>query len=100
MGGKFQEIVEPERLVFTTTAFEDKNGNPLLENLNTVTFEEVNGITKLTLHVRVLKFSPELAAALEGMEQGWSESLYRLGDLADELSRAAQAGFQSRRETK
>jgi uncharacterized protein YndB with AHSA1/START domain len=30
MKGIFHEIVEPERLVFTSTAFEDKEGNPQL----------------------------------------------------------------------
>jgi len=91
MGGVFHEIVEPERLVFTSTAFEDEHGHAKLENLNTVTFVEQNGTTKLTLHVRVLKFSPELAAALDGMEQGWSESLYRLADEADHISKSAAA---------
>jgi uncharacterized protein YndB with AHSA1/START domain len=40
MKGVFREIAEPERLVFTTTALEDEQGNPGLENLNTVTFAE------------------------------------------------------------
>ena len=33
MKGVFHEIVEPERLVFTSTAMEDENGKPLLEIL-------------------------------------------------------------------
>jgi len=84
MKGVFHEIVEPERLVFTSTAMEDEHGKPLLEILNTVTFEDYNGLTKLTLHARLvtkdLKMTPQVAAALSGMEQGWSESLYRLAD--------------------
>lgn len=47
--GVFREIVEPERLVVSTSAFEDENGNPQLEVLTTVTFAEHNGKTKLTL---------------------------------------------------
>ena len=82
MGGTFQEISEPERLVFVTTAL-DGAGKVALENRNTVTFEEFNGMTKVTLNVSVQKISPEMAMALEGMEQGWSESLYRLADLLD-----------------
>ena len=46
MGGVYREIVEPERLVFTTTSFEDEQGNPGLENLNTITFAEHNGKTR------------------------------------------------------
>lgn len=89
MKGVFHEIVEDERIVFTATAHENEQGLPLIENLNTVTFADFNGMTRMTLHVRVLKFSPEIAAALAGMEQGWSESLYRLGDQVDTLSKAA-----------
>jgi uncharacterized protein YndB with AHSA1/START domain len=87
MKGIFHEIVEPERLVFTSTALEDEYGKPLLEILNTIMFEDFNGITKLTLHARLVtkdfKLTPQLAAALAGMEQGWSESLYRLADDVD-----------------
>ena len=38
MGGCFHEINSPERLVFTSTAFEDEEGLIELENLNTVLF--------------------------------------------------------------
>lgn len=80
MKGVFHQIVEPERLVLTTSAFEDEAGNPRLEVLNTVTFAEHEGKTKLTLHAVVVKSTPEVAAALDGMEEGWSQSLDRLGD--------------------
>ena len=40
MGGVFHEVAAPERLVFTSTAFEDEPGNPKLEAINTVTFAE------------------------------------------------------------
>lgn len=81
MAGVFNEISEPERLVFTCFALPDKNGVPQLEVLNTVNFEELNGKTRLTVTARVLKAAPEIAAALEGMTQGWTESLERLGDV-------------------
>jgi uncharacterized protein YndB with AHSA1/START domain len=80
MTGAFQEIVEPERLVFLSAALTGKNGEPLMEILNTVTFAEYGDKTKLTLHARVLWAKPEAAQALAGMEQGWSESLERLRD--------------------
>jgi uncharacterized protein YndB with AHSA1/START domain len=74
MGGVFKEIVEPERLVFISTALTDENSKPLFEILNTITFEVFHGITKLSLHARLLtpefKMTPQVAAALSGMEQG------------------------------
>ncbi|HKN75478.1 MAG TPA: SRPBCC family protein [Candidatus Acidoferrum sp.] len=97
MKGVFHEIVEPERLVFTGTALEDEHGKPSLEILNTVTFEDFHGITKLTLHARLVtkdfKLTPQVAAALAGMEQGWSESLYRL---ADEIENSLAAALAAR----
>jgi uncharacterized protein YndB with AHSA1/START domain len=81
MKGVFHEVVEPERLVFTSTAFEDEQGRPRLEVLNTVTFAEHGGQTKLTLRAVVVKSTPELAAALAGMEEGWGQSLERLAEL-------------------
>jgi uncharacterized protein YndB with AHSA1/START domain len=77
-GGAFHEIVEPERIVMTTTAFSDGDGNPLLEVLNTVTFDEYNGKTKLTLRAVVIRSTPEVLAAIDGMEVGWTQSLGRL----------------------
>ncbi len=76
--GIFHEVVEPERLVFTTMAFEDEDGTPQLEVLNTVTFVEHNGKTHLTLHAVVKHSTLEVAPSLSGMEQGWNESLDRL----------------------
>jgi uncharacterized protein YndB with AHSA1/START domain len=97
MKGVFHEIVEPERLVFTSTALEDEDGKPLFEILNTVTFEDFHGITKLTLHARLVtkdfQLTAQVAAALAGMEQGWSESLYRL---ADELEHSLSAALSER----
>lgn len=78
MGGTFHEVVPPERLVFTSTALVDDSGNPQLVNLNTITFEEHNGKTKLTVHVRVMKATPAAAPALAGMDMGWNQSLDRL----------------------
>jgi uncharacterized protein YndB with AHSA1/START domain len=88
MKGVFNEIVENERIVFTATAHEDEQGIPGIENVNTITLAEQNGMTKMILYVRVLRYSPRISGALAGMEQGWSESLYRLGDVAEDLARA------------
>lgn len=80
MKGVFHEIAEPERLVFTSSAFEDEAGNPQLEVLNTVTFVEQGGKTKLTLQAVVVRSTPEVAAALAGMEEGWNQSLDKLAE--------------------
>ena len=77
MTGVYQEIVEPGRLVFTSAAL-DEEGNPLFEVLNTVTFSEQGGKTTLMLQARVVKSTAEAVPYLEGMEEGWSQSLDRL----------------------
>jgi len=77
MTGVFQEIVPPERLVFTSSALDEK-GEPLFELLNTVTFADQGGKTKLTLHAMVSKVKPEAAQHLAGMDEGWNMSLDRL----------------------
>lgn len=81
MGGQFVEVAPPTRLVFYSTAFEDEHGNAKLRNRNTVTFEDRNGKTKVTVHVVVEHAAPEMAGALAGMEQGWSQSLDKLAEL-------------------
>ena len=78
--GVFQEIVEPERLVMSSTAIEDAQGQPQLQVLQTVTFEEYNGKTKLTLKAVVTKAGPAATNALAGMEEGWNQSLDRLAE--------------------
>jgi uncharacterized protein YndB with AHSA1/START domain len=78
MTGVFHEVVEPERIVFTSRAFEDEQGNALLEVHNTVTFAERDGKTTLTLRAVVVKAAPEMAQALAGMELGWTQTLERL----------------------
>jgi uncharacterized protein YndB with AHSA1/START domain len=85
MTGVFQEVVPPERLVFITSAL-DQKGEPLFEVLNTVTFDDEGGKTKLTVHATVSKVKPEAAQHLAGMELGWSMTLDRLADrLAEEV---------------
>jgi len=78
--GVFHEVVAPERLVFTSSAFEDEQGNPQLEVLITVTFTELYGKTEVTLQADVLKSTPEVEAPLSGMEEGWKQSLDKLAE--------------------
>jgi uncharacterized protein YndB with AHSA1/START domain len=82
--GVVQEIVAPERLVFTIAVL-DGNGSIRLENLTTVTFADRAGKTEPTLNVRVLQATAAAAANLAGMQVGWSQSLERLGELVAEL---------------
>jgi len=82
MSGVFEEITEPERLVFVSSAL-DENGNSMFDVLNTVTFAEQRGKTTLTLQARVIKATAQAPQYLKGMEAGWSQSLDRLGDLLD-----------------
>ena len=83
--GTFEEVVEPERIVLVTTAIEDEHGDPELIVRNTVTFEEEDGRTLLTMQATVLKATERAKLALSGMEQGWSESLDKLGEYLSAL---------------
>jgi uncharacterized protein YndB with AHSA1/START domain len=78
MKGTFHEVDAPARLVFTSTAMEDEHGKPHLEILNTITFADEGGKTKLTMTARVVT-AIDVDGPLSGMEQGWNETLDRLG---------------------
>jgi uncharacterized protein YndB with AHSA1/START domain len=79
MQAVYREILPPERLAFTSVAL-DKDGNRLLEGLTTVTFADLGGKTKLTLHTRMVGLVSYAPRMLEGMEAGWSQSLERLAE--------------------
>jgi len=81
MTGNFHEIAEPERLVFTSKAFENEEGDAELEVYNTVRFVEREGKTELDLRAVVVKATPKMKAALAEMKEGWSQSLVRLANL-------------------
>jgi uncharacterized protein YndB with AHSA1/START domain len=89
--GEFLEVDPPARCVFTTATFEGS-----LTGRNTVTFEDRGSKTELTLHAEVTTSSPELRAALAGMEEGWLQSLEKLdaflsGTEVDRTSRSVIA---------
>jgi uncharacterized protein YndB with AHSA1/START domain len=85
--GVFREIVEPERIV-ATDSFADDKGNVVpatyygmspdlpLEMLLTVTFEEHDGKTRLTVHHVGIPIGEESDLA----EAGWNESLDKLAE--------------------
>jgi uncharacterized protein YndB with AHSA1/START domain len=73
----YREIVEPKELVFISSAFEDKEGNPQIEVLNTVMFAEHNGKTKLTLtHVGLPS-----GEDYDNCRAGWNESFDKLAEV-------------------
>lgn len=81
--GTFHEVVEPERLVITSRAFEE-DGDYQLEVHNTITFTDRNGKTELTLQAEVIRATDEMAGPLSGMELGWSQSFEKLADFVDQ----------------
>jgi uncharacterized protein YndB with AHSA1/START domain len=79
MLGTFKEVIAPEKLVYTSSAIVDNK--PILECLNTVTFDEEDGKTKMTLHVVVTDAAPEAKGPLSGMKMGWTMSIDKLSKL-------------------
>ncbi|HEY6269280.1 MAG TPA: SRPBCC domain-containing protein [Candidatus Acidoferrum sp.] len=79
MTGVYQDVVEPERIVFTSAPLDEK-GIPLFELLTTVILEEQGGKTKQTVTVRVIKRGPDAAQYLAGMGVGWTQTLERLAE--------------------
>jgi uncharacterized protein YndB with AHSA1/START domain len=89
--GVYREIIPMERLVFTD-CFADEKGNVVhashyglspdfpLEMLVTVTLEDQDGRTKMTLEHIGLPAGSEG----EGAEQGWSESFDKLAETFEE----------------
>lgn len=84
MSGTFEEVVAPERLVFTAVA-EDKNGHPQLRARTVVTFEAVGAKTRLTVQANAVGLTPLAPQMLAGMDDGWSQSLEKLGELVAKL---------------
>jgi uncharacterized protein YndB with AHSA1/START domain len=84
MGGKFHEVVAPEKLVTTTGAL-DADGKMIFEFHHTLTLaEQPDGKTKLTMRSRLAQiFSPDAAKYIGGFEAGMTQSLERLTDLVE-----------------
>jgi uncharacterized protein YndB with AHSA1/START domain len=84
MTGYYEEIVRPERLVFTSMAL-DNEGNEIFEVLNTITFIQQGSFTNLTVYGHVTKETSEAKQYLDGMDEGWGQSLERLVDYIKKL---------------
>lgn len=85
--GKFREIVPPERITWTF----EWDGLPGHVSVETVTFEERDGVTTLT-STAVFSSREDRDGMLEsGMEQGAAESMDRLEEYLETLgARAAR----------
>lgn len=82
MNGIFHEVLPFTKLVFTTTAFEDQDGNELLEYLHTVIFEEINeSITRVSMQSEIMRFVPEINCVMDGIREGWVQSFEKLDKL-------------------
>ena len=80
MSGTFQEVVEPERIVSRSGAL-DAEGKILFEIVTAVTFADLGGKTALHLEAKVVSETAVAPQYLVGMQQGWNQSLDRLGEL-------------------
>ena len=80
----FREILKPQRIVMTTFALKD--GREVLETLVTVTLEEKSGKTTLNLVVEIVKATDEAKPYTAGMEEGWKQTLDKLGEVVSKSS--------------
>lgn len=76
-GGEYREIVPGRKLVFTNNAFA-LDGTQLLEGLTSVTFEAEKDGTRVTVETRATGLQPGTDAMLNGMDQGWNETLDKM----------------------
>jgi uncharacterized protein YndB with AHSA1/START domain len=74
--GTVDEVVPPERLVFTTRL--ERDGIVTLEVQQTVTFEDRGEDTRVTLRAHVLHATEAAATPLAGMNEGWNETFDKM----------------------
>lgn len=89
MEGTIEEILKPERIVYTSTAIYDEDGTPNLESRVTITFEEQGSETKMVLHVVITRATAKAQGPLQGMEMGWTQSIDKLQELLAQQSKTA-----------
>ena len=82
-GGEYREILPPERLVYTFRF----DGAPGAEALETLTFVERNGKTALTNTMLHTSVENRDAHVRSGMEEGALQTMDRLAELLDVMSR-------------
>jgi uncharacterized protein YndB with AHSA1/START domain len=77
MKGEFREVVPPQRLEFTNISV-DQDGSHLIEGVTIVTFAAQGDKTAMTLHTRAVGVVPLSAQMLDGLEEGWAETIDKL----------------------
>ena len=82
--GEYHEIVRPERLVYN----ERYEPIPGSDHVVTMTFAEQDGKTTIHWHVKYASVEHRDGHLMSGMEAGMQETLDRLAELLEELSRA------------
>ncbi len=78
MTGTVEEVSAPDRLVFTAVARE-RDGRPMLASRTVVTLADDKGGTKVTVDAHAYAIVPAAYPHLKGMNEGWSQTLERLG---------------------
>lgn len=79
--GRYLEVVEPERLVYTDIVDDGADAwgdTPPPSTVQTVTFEDEDGKTRVTTVIRVGSIEARDAMIEMGAIAGWTESLERL----------------------
>ena len=82
LGGVYTEVV-PDRTVVCTHAWDDDDGKPGHETLLSITLEDADGGTKLTLHQAAFA----TRESRDGHLGGWNECLDKLGTLLEKETR-------------
>lgn len=80
MEGEFTEIKDGKKLVFKNKAV-DESGKVLIDGQTTVTFDDEDGKTKLTMTTVAKAVSEESVEMIKGMNTGWTESIDKLEKL-------------------
>ena len=82
LGGVYTEVV-PDRKVVCTHAWDDDDGKPGHETMLSITLEDADGGTKLTLHQAAFA----TRESRDGHRGGWNECLDKLGALLEKETR-------------
>jgi len=83
--GVFHEVASPERLVYTFE-FEGQPGHVMTES---VTFEDMNGMTKVTDRAVFQNVEDRDEALRTGMKEGAAESMDRFAEVLEERKKAS-----------
>lgn len=82
--GYFVEVVDNEKLVFNSALLDEK-GISLIEDYTTVTFQDAGkGKTKVSVNAQVIKVSAGAEQFLDGMDEGWNQTIDKLGEFLNE----------------